>query len=132
MAVYSNIKLFDYYEANRSAKSELAAQEVLDLLMQEDNIAIVYENKVVGYVREKRKVNRTIYGTVWISPDFLSRTAAQNYSIHEYEILRGMGGDIVSLIIQPSEQPSFLEKIKYFFSKQKPKVEDALPDVSSI
>ena len=97
MPIYQNVKIFDYYEANRSAKSELAAQELFDFLLEEDDISLVWGNSVVGYVQEKQKIGRTIRATLYVTSKFLKETAAENYRIREYEIVRGMGGDMVSL-----------------------------------
>ena len=127
MPTYQDIKIFDYYEANRSAKSELAAQELFDFLLEEDDISLVWGNTVVGYVQEKKKIGRTIRATLYVTPKFLKETAAENYRIREYEIIRGMGGDMVSLHIEPCGQPSFWDKIKFKLSKKPSKVEDIAP-----
>lgn len=127
MAIYQNVKIFDYYEANRGAKSELAAQEVLDSLLQEEDIALVDGNTVVGYVREKRQIGRTIRATIWISPKYLTETASENYRIGAYEIIRGVGGEMVCLHIEPINKPNLWDKIKFLMGKKKAKVGDSMP-----
>lgn len=127
MAIYQNVKIFDYYEANRSAKSELAAQELLDFLLNEKDISIMSGNTVIGFVQEKQKIGNTIRATIYISSNFLKNTASEDYRIHEYEIIRGAGGDMVCLHIEPSNKPSFWDKIKYKLNKKQPKVEDITP-----
>ena len=131
MAVYENVKIFDYYEANRAAKNELKAEEMLEFILNEKDIALCSGNTVVGYVREKNQVGRTVRATIWVSPAYLSRTAAENYCIKEYEVIRGAGGDMVCLHIEPlGEEPTFWDKIKNKFKKVPPKIDGTEPSPS--
>ena len=131
MAVYKNIKIFDYYEVNRAARSELVAQELLEMIMQEKDISLVSGSTVVGYVQEKKQVGRTVRADVYVSPNYIAETAAENYRIREYEIIRGAGGDMVCLHIEPlGEEPSFWEKLKFRLTKKQPKVDGVEPTLS--
>lgn len=131
MAVYENVKIFDYYEVNRAAKDELKAEEMLEFILNEHDIALSSGNVVVGYVREKHQVGRTIRATIWVSPSYLSRTAAENYCIKEYEVIRGAGGDMVCLHIEPlGEELTLWDKIKNKFKKIPPKIDGAEPSPS--
>ena len=101
MAVYKNIKIFDYYAVNRAARSELETQELLEMIMQEKDISLVSGSTVVGYVQEKKQVGRTVRANIYVSPNYIAKTAAEDYRIREYEIIRGAGGDMVCLHIEP-------------------------------
>ena len=131
MAVYENVKIFDYYEVNRAARSELEAQEMLEFILNENDIALCSGNTVVGYIRDKHQVGRTVRATIWVSPDYLDKTAAENYRIAEYEVIRGAGGDMVCLHIEPlDEAATFWDKIKYKLNKVLPKIDGTGPSPS--
>ena len=71
------------------------------MIMQEKDISLVSGSTVVGYVQEKKQVGRTVRADVYVSPNYIAETAAEDYRIREYEIIRGAGGDMVCLHIEP-------------------------------